>query len=292
MEVYSTNSECKIAHLRCPPHAMFNAERNFSMEGSAACRNEEKLIGDGISTRILKDPHTKILKRCNTCPSQVCNQFTFSIDMPAEKVKQKSEMPQLISKTDRTDQLMTLPDAPVMIVVDESTDDSGSSGTHEIVPAQNALDPNFLAPPLEDSDNTDTLSELDVPPVVYRCKPNMFTFDHITEEECEDKEGSITPTAKLFSSLKLKEALDNDKKTSDLVKLKAMTARLNLTTRRQSYITWKEEYLDKPLLAKYMPQMRNNENTEWSDERKEEINNAIKWLRRELVSTGFQRVVI
>ena len=81
-----------------------------------------------------------------------------------------------------------------------------------------------------------------------------------------------------------------------------MTSRMNLQSRRPSVMEWKEKYLDKPpflwnrvagkppLLSpseskpEHILEQNDKDSNELTDERIEKINEAISWIRTELVS--------
>ncbi|XP_013393897.1 serine/arginine repetitive matrix protein 2 [Lingula anatina] len=74
---------------------------------------------------------------------------------------------------------------------------------------------------------------------------------------------------------------------NDLDRLKMMTTRMRLQTRRPSYQEWREEYIEKPLLV-HLRQRKDSSSLQdegITDEkdRREEINKAIEWLRKELM---------
>ena len=82
---------------------------------------------------------------------------------------------------------------------------------------------------------------------------------------------------------------------TDLSELKATAARLKLSTRRQSYITWRDQYVEKknsvkPNLEKIVTDKTVTENgtdkdgDKFTEDRKNRINEALEWLRNELVS--------
>lgn len=83
----------------------------------------------------------------------------------------------------------------------------------------------------------------------------------------------------------------NVEKDLDLCELKAMTARLKLTTRRQSTIAWQQEHLDDtraPVIPKFDPsKLQHKVDDAFTEERKHRINEALAWLRSELVSPFF-----
>ena len=70
---------------------------------------------------------------------------------------------------------------------------------------------------------------------------------------------------------------------SDLSEVKATTARLNLKTRRASVIAWKAQYVDKPSLAFISVESSNTEDDRLTPERKNRINQALDWIKNELV---------
>ena len=82
---------------------------------------------------------------------------------------------------------------------------------------------------------------------------------------------------------------------NDLSELKATATRLKLSTRRQSYITWKDQYVDtktsvKPILEDNIVNKTLNDDTidvsddGFTEDRKNRINESLEWLRNELVS--------
>ena len=93
---------------------------------------------------------------------------------------------------------------------------------------------------------------------------------------------------------------DDNHDTSDLEKVKVITSRMNLSSRRPSTLEWKEKYMDKPpFLWNYVagkPPVLSPSSSEtevitqhkakcsdWTDERVEKVNEAISWIRTELV---------
>ena len=97
---------------------------------------------------------------------------------------------------------------------------------------------------------------------------------------------------------------DDNHDTSDLEKVKVITSNMNLSSRRPSILAWKEKYLDKPPFlwnhvagkppilspsssdTELHQEQRVTCSSEWTDERVEKINEAISWIRTELVSTA------
>jgi hypothetical protein len=77
---------------------------------------------------------------------------------------------------------------------------------------------------------------------------------------------------------------------SDLDNLKQTTTRLKLSARRPSIVAWKTEHLERPNLV-MRPDLHTNgvadigeKEDKLTDERKDRINQALAWLRQELVS--------
>ena len=101
------------------------------------------------------------------------------------------------------------------------------------------------------------------------------------------------------------QADDDNHGTSDLEKVKVITGRMNLSSRRPSTLEWKEKYLDKPPflwnhVAGKPPILSPSSSdtdlhtaeivngpSEWTEERVEKINEAISWIRTELVSKPY-----
>ncbi|XP_070534040.1 protein FAM167A-like [Ptychodera flava] len=79
---------------------------------------------------------------------------------------------------------------------------------------------------------------------------------------------------------------DDSDEVDDLAILKSMTTRLKLKTRRPSYIEWRAK-LEKPSLAYYTPDVA-TVSPKSHAERKEDIESAIEWLRRELIDMRSQ----
>ena len=103
---------------------------------------------------------------------------------------------------------------------------------------------------------------------------------------------------------------DDNHDTSDLEKVKVITSKMNLSSRRPSTLAWKEKYLDKPpflwnhvagkppILSPSGSDTELHEeqtvsgSSEWTDERVEKINEAISWIRTELVSIAIFSVTV
>ncbi|XP_002738562.1 protein FAM167A-like [Saccoglossus kowalevskii] len=81
------------------------------------------------------------------------------------------------------------------------------------------------------------------------------------------------------------ESSEEDDTMDEMTELKAMTTRLKLQTRRPSYIEWRSK-LEKPSLAYY--NSSDDVIGKSHQERKAEIDNALSWLRRELVDMRTQ----
>ncbi|KAK6183141.1 hypothetical protein SNE40_010674 [Patella caerulea] len=72
---------------------------------------------------------------------------------------------------------------------------------------------------------------------------------------------------------------------SDLQLLKQVTTRLNLSTRRQSYTAWKSENIDRSprsMRADKPKLSMDGHDNKLTDERKQRIDDALEWLRKEL----------
>ncbi|XP_041361152.1 protein FAM167A-like [Gigantopelta aegis] len=70
---------------------------------------------------------------------------------------------------------------------------------------------------------------------------------------------------------------------SDLSQVKATTARLNLKTRRASVVAWKAQYVDKPSLAFISVEATETTDDRLTPERKQRINQALDWIKNELI---------
>ncbi|KAL3888201.1 hypothetical protein ACJMK2_000578 [Sinanodonta woodiana] len=82
--------------------------------------------------------------------------------------------------------------------------------------------------------------------------------------------------------------------SNDLARLKATASKLNLRTRRSSYMLWKDRYLEpnsrvvKPSFAETSDVVSKNTKETWTEERIDKINNALEWLRNELLAMRSQ----
>ncbi|KAK3611267.1 hypothetical protein CHS0354_004916 [Potamilus streckersoni] len=82
--------------------------------------------------------------------------------------------------------------------------------------------------------------------------------------------------------------------SNDLSRLKATASKLNLRTRRSSYMLWRDRYIGsnsqvvKPTFCDTSDGPLNNTKDSWTQERTEKINNALEWLRKELQAMRFQ----
>ncbi|XP_019641661.1 PREDICTED: protein FAM167A-like [Branchiostoma belcheri] len=73
---------------------------------------------------------------------------------------------------------------------------------------------------------------------------------------------------------------------SDLAQLKAMTTKLNLMTRRPSYVEWRKQLeRPRPRLGR-LPEGPGE--SRGDEERREDIDRALNWLRRELIDMRSQ----
>ena len=96
---------------------------------------------------------------------------------------------------------------------------------------------------------------------------------------------------------------ESDGSVSDFAKLKAMTERLNLSTQRPSYVEWKAQYMEKPDIVKSLSRGSLIPKSEQTDrerrshlpytlQRKNDLDQAIAWLKNELVSSRHDRRAI
>ncbi|KAK3611265.1 hypothetical protein CHS0354_004909 [Potamilus streckersoni] len=82
--------------------------------------------------------------------------------------------------------------------------------------------------------------------------------------------------------------------SNDLARLKATASRLNLRTRRSSYMIWRDKYLGSnsqiaaPIFGHNSVNAAINTKEQWTQERMERIDNALEWLRNELQEMRFQ----
>lgn len=74
----------------------------------------------------------------------------------------------------------------------------------------------------------------------------------------------------------------------DFLRLKDTAKKLNLKTRRQSYLTWRAKYVDK-ISGPPEVTISSEGDDLLTPERKERMNNAIQWIRNELVSAHERR---
>lgn len=77
----------------------------------------------------------------------------------------------------------------------------------------------------------------------------------------------------------------------DMAQLMETTTRLRLKTRRPSILAWRAKYIEKPKLLTH-EDLENGEPVDdrFTEERKDRINQAIEWLRNELVCIHFKLV--
>jgi hypothetical protein len=75
---------------------------------------------------------------------------------------------------------------------------------------------------------------------------------------------------------------------SDLTKLKAMTTRLKLSTKRPSYIEWRAKFMDKPDLIRTLSNGLKTDGGSgkekpWTKQTVQDVNQALAWLKNELI---------
>ncbi|XP_064652288.1 protein FAM167A-like [Lineus longissimus] len=74
---------------------------------------------------------------------------------------------------------------------------------------------------------------------------------------------------------------------SDLTKLKAMTTRLNLSTKRPSYIEWRAKFMDKPDLIRTLSNGLSADaitDKPWTKQTVQDVDQALAWLKNELIA--------
>ncbi|XP_071941982.1 uncharacterized protein [Antedon mediterranea] len=89
-----------------------------------------------------------------------------------------------------------------------------------------------------------------------------------------------SPTVKKLSTSDILEVIQEDRE-SEMTRLKFVAKKLNLATRRPSYMKWLED-LKKPALANYDKNCENWKETKAYGERKREVEEGISWLKSEL----------
>lgn len=106
----------------------------------------------------------------------------------------------------------------------------------------------------------------------------------------------VTPDIEVENPRKLLD--ENDNVYSHLNLLKEKTAQLNLSTRRPSFVTWRNECLDdsgRRIKAK-LPNVRGdnsiNQNELTLDKRIDNIDGALVWIKQELVSIYIYEVCV
>ncbi len=85
----------------------------------------------------------------------------------------------------------------------------------------------------------------------------------------------------------------NDNDTTGMDKLKKETHRLKLETRRASYTAWKETVVEKPYLWRHRiahEVVHSSLADDWSNERINRVNEALTWIKHELVSLSILNV--
>ncbi|XP_046374599.1 protein FAM167A-like isoform X1 [Haliotis rufescens] len=101
-------------------------------------------------------------------------------------------------------------------------------------------------------------------------------------EEFENKDDILSaPDTRKFSVPKIVITSENGELTSDLAQLKKTATRLNLSTRRESYIAWRAEHIDKQHNVP-KPVLKVDHDERLTVERKKKIDDALEWLRNEL----------
>ncbi|XP_071941934.1 protein FAM167A-like [Antedon mediterranea] len=100
-------------------------------------------------------------------------------------------------------------------------------------------------------------------------------------EYAKDFDSPRSPTVKKLSTSDILEVIHEDRE-SEMTRLKFVAKKLNLATRRPSYMKWLED-LKKPALASYDKNCENRKETKAYGERKREVEEGISWLKSELM---------
>ncbi len=130
--------------------------------------------------------------------------------------------------------------------------------------------------------------------------------DMLFEDRSEPERLSLDDWFSIWSLGKQRHFLSHDQEdeSSDLDRVKDMTTKLKLPTRRPSIQVWKETYLQTKQLQKSISMRRASQSkpaskwlshdaeesketrSNWSANKVQQINDAISWIREELVSYG------
>ena len=113
----------------------------------------------------------------------------------------------------------------------------------------------------------------------------MTSNVHLTPSFSTSINSSIISTRRKKSSI-----FGNE---GDLNRLKATATKLNLKTRRQSYLTWRAKYvdqtndLDPEVKAEVKGQGKDEGKEKLTKERKERMDEALDWIKKQLVCYFF-----
>lgn len=155
-------------------------------------------------------------------------------------------------------------------------------------------------PPLN-TDISEGRLEHSSPMKEYR-RPSLSVIDESNNND-EEKD-LILPSITVTCCDDSNQASDNDDVSSvtssrsgsetDLAHLKVTANRLRLATRRSSIVEWKEQYLDRPR-RRSRPDLKvdfdHNGNDVLTEDRKHKINEALVWIKDELVSSSQYYIV-
>lgn len=155
-------------------------------------------------------------------------------------------------------------------------------------------------PPLN-TDISEGRLEHSCPMKEYR-RPSLSVIDESNNND-EEKD-LILPSITVTCCDDSNQASDNDDVSSvtssrsgsetDLAHLKVTANRLRLATRRSSIVEWKEQYLDRPR-RRSRPDLKvdfdHNGNDVLTEDRKHKINEALVWIKDELVSSSHYCIV-
>ena len=122
-------------------------------------------------------------------------------------------------------------------------------------------------------------------------KENRRPLPVIKEDDIDDYKANVKDTLVVPSDFTNgRRGSSSSESVSALTRLKETTARLKLTTRRASYIAWQAQCLEKP----YFPpkeELEKGKHGKLTADRMKRMDDAIDWLKNELVSRRMWRRV-
>jgi hypothetical protein len=125
----------------------------------------------------------------------------------------------------------------------------------------------------------DAITELSGSDVDNHGNRIKLSLNEISSRDCNANLTTVESNGFLYPSVE---------KDLDLNELKATTARLKLSTRRQSTVAWQQKHFNEsndPVKPNFdIDTLNGNKDDSFTDERKKRINEALAWIRNELVS--------